>query len=68
LWIFLPVGSRVQVTYSGGYTTVPADLVRACKFMAASIVVRELNPEATDHDPDQLHTDALMYLSNYART
>lgn len=69
LGIFLPVGSRVQVTYSGGYTVaIPADLVRACKYMAASIVVRELNPEATDHDPDQLHTDALMYLGNYART
>lgn len=69
LGIFLPVGSRVQVTYSGGYTiAIPADLVRACKYMTASIAVRELNPEATDHDPDQLHTDALMFLSNYART
>lgn len=68
LGIFLPVGSRVQVTYSGGYTVaVPADLVRACKYMAASIAVRELNPDATDHDPDQLHTDALMWLANYAR-
>ena len=68
LGLFIPIGSLVRVSYSGGYTTVPADLVRANKYMAASIVVRELNPEATDHDPDQLHTDALMILANYART
>jgi hypothetical protein len=65
----IPVGSRVRVTYSGGYTVaVPADLVRANKFMVAYLAVRELNPAATDHDPDQLHTDALMALSNYGRT
>jgi len=69
LGLFLPVGSRVQVTYSGGYTiAMPADLVRANKYMAASIVVRELNPGSTDHDPDALHTDALMVLANYARS
>ena len=68
LGLFIPVGSYIRVTYSGGYTTVPADLSRACKLMAAWIAVRELDPEATGHDPDQLHTDALMMLSNYSRT
>jgi hypothetical protein len=68
LGLFIPIGSYAYVTYSGGYQTIPADLVRANKYMAASIAVRELNPNATDHDPDQLHTDALMYLANYART
>lgn len=67
LGMFLPVGSRVQVTYSGGYTTVPASLVRACKFMAAYLAVRELNPEASDHDPDRLHQDALEWLGPFAR-
>ncbi len=68
LGIFLPVGSRVQVTYSGGYTVaVPASLVRACKFMAAYLAIRELNPGTTDHDPDQLHADALMWLGAFAR-
>jgi hypothetical protein len=69
LGMFIPVGSYARVTYGGGYTVaVPADLSRACKLMAAWIAVRELDPEATGHDPDQLHTDALMMLSNYART
>lgn len=69
LGLFLPIGSRVQITSSGGYTVaVPGDLVRACKYMCASIIVRELQPGSTAHDPDLLHTDASMLLLNYART
>ena len=68
LGTFLPVGSLIRVTYSGGYTVaVPADLVRACKYMAAWMAVKELNPGTTDRDPEALHTDALMILSNYER-
>jgi hypothetical protein len=68
LGLFMPVGSRIQVTYSGGYTiAVPADLVRANKFMAAYLIVRELNPDASDHDPEQLHVDGLMRLAPYVR-
>lgn len=37
----LPVGSRVKVMYSGGYTTVPADLVQACRLMLAAEVAGE---------------------------
>ena len=66
---FIPIGSQFDVTYSGGYTVaVPADLGRACKFIAAWMAIRELNPQSTDRDPDQLHTDALMMLSNYERS
>jgi hypothetical protein len=62
----VPVGSRIRTTYSGGYTVaIPADLVRACRYMAAWMVVSELNPGSTAHDPDWLHTSALMILSNY---
>jgi hypothetical protein len=69
LGIFLPIGSRVQVTYGGGYTVaIPASLVRACKYMAASIIVRELDPTASGHDADELHVDALMYLSSWERS
>lgn len=68
LGLFLPVGSRIRVTYSGGYQTVPADLVRACKFMAAYLIVRELNPADATHDPDQLHVDALLRLAPYERS
>lgn len=68
LGLFLPVGSRVQVTYSGGYTVaVPADLVRACRLMAAWAVVCELNPEDTAHNPDRLHDAAVKILENYDR-
>jgi hypothetical protein len=66
---FIPIGSLLRFTVSGGYTVaIPADLVRAGKFMAAYLAVRDLNPGASDHDPDLLHTDALMALSNYMRS
>lgn len=72
LWLqlgtFAPVGTRAQVTYSGGYTVaIPGDLRRGCKFMAAWIIVTELNPEDTNHNPDRLHDSALKLLSKYAR-
>lgn len=69
LGTFLPIASIIRVTYSGGYATVPADLVRACKYMAASIAVRELDPtQAGGHDPDLLYNDALKALKPYERT
>lgn len=68
LGLFLPVGSRVQITYSGGYTVaVPADLSRACKFMTASFALRELDPDDSRHDPDLLYEDALKILVAYER-
>jgi hypothetical protein len=68
LGLYLPVGSRIRVTYSGGYTVaIPADLVRAGKFMTAYLIVRELNPADASHDPDLLHGDALMALAAYQR-
>lgn len=68
LGTFLPIGSSIRVTYSGGYTVaVPSSLVRACKMMAAHLVVRELDPESTAHDPDQLRADALEILGQWAR-
>ena len=69
LGIFAPIGSYFYVSYSGGYTVgAPADLVRAARFMAAWLAVCDLNPSQTDHDPEQLHTAALMILANYERT
>jgi hypothetical protein len=68
LGIFLPVGSRVQITYSGGYTAaIPASLVRANKYLAAEIVIRELDPGPTNHNPDQLHKDAMSILQRWSR-
>jgi hypothetical protein len=69
LGTFLPIGSLIRVTYSGGYSTVPASLVRACKYMAASIAVRELDPQQTSsHDPDLLYNNAVNALTPYKRT
>lgn len=68
LGLFLPVGSRVQITYSGGYVTaVPADLSRAAKYMTAFIMIRELSPVDSSHDPDLLYGDAMKILVNYMR-
>lgn len=62
----VPVGSRVRVTYSGGYrVAIPADLVRAGKLMAAWLVITELNPDDTAHDPDRLYGSACKILEKY---
>ena len=67
LGTFVPAGTTIVVTYSGGYSTVPADLVRACKLMAASIAATELDPNAHNHDPDVLRAKAEMILDAYLR-
>lgn len=68
LGTFVPPGTTLVVVYSGGYSTVPADLVQACKYMAASMAVRELDPiQASGHDPDLLRMDAEMWLDPYMR-
>lgn len=64
---FIPVGSYVQVTYGGGYTTTPGSLLRACKYLAASIAIDELNPENNERDPDRLYDLALRWLVPFAR-
>jgi hypothetical protein len=69
LGLFLPVGSRLHITYSGGYTTVPADLVRACKYLASAYVVDELDPLGNHgHDPDVLRVKAEDLLLPYMRS
>lgn len=67
---FIPIGSWLYVTYSGGYTTIPADLVRACKWMAAAILCREIDPMGSSHghSPAELESLAVSWLGPYART
>ena len=69
LGTFVPPGTTIKVTYSGGYQTTPADLVEACRFMAASIVVKQLDPVdgRSGHDPDALRAEAIGMLGPYAR-
>lgn len=69
LGTFLPVGSQVYATYSGEYTTTPADLGRATKLAAAAIVAEELDPygEAYGHHPEDLRVRAENRLIAYMR-
>jgi hypothetical protein len=66
---FIPIGSWLSITYSGGYTAIPADLVRAGKWMAASIICRELDPMGKEHghSPEALEALAVSWLSPYTR-
>lgn len=68
LGLFLPIGTNIRITYDGGYQTTPADLVRASRYMAASIAVTELDPVSQSHDPDYLRSRAEDILSAYMRT
>lgn len=71
LGLFLPIGTFIEATYGGGYQiAIPADLVRACKYMAASIAAAELDPvsQANGHDPDVLRDKASTILDAYARS
>jgi hypothetical protein len=67
LGTFLPIGSYVYVSYGGGYSPVPAALVRACKYKAAAIIVRELNPQDSSHNPDLLEQSAEKIMERWAR-
>jgi hypothetical protein len=68
LGMFIPIGSLVRSTYGGGFTVAtPADLVRANKFMTASVIVRELQPDDSQHDPGILYEDACKILSKWSR-
>lgn len=69
LGTFAPIGSQVYVTYSGGYTTIPADLSRAAKLAAAAIVADELDPSGEEYGahPDALRERAATRLVPYMR-
>lgn len=69
LGTYVPTGTTIVVVYSGGYSTVPLDLEQACEFMAASLVLKQLDPAQAmhGHDPDALRMDALEILTAYTR-
>ncbi|MCY0917055.1 hypothetical protein OS965_02540 [Streptomyces sp. H27-G5] len=70
LGTFLPVGSMIRLVYDGGYSTVPADLGRACKLLAASLALGEIDPTGTQfgHDRGVLAAQAEAILCNYQHT
>lgn len=67
---FIPVGSQIYATYSGGYTTTPGDLARVCKLTAAALVADELDPygDSYGHHPEDLRARAEMRIEPYLRT
>ncbi len=67
LGTFLPPASSIRVTYDGGYTTVPADLGRACKLQAAVLALGEIDPGGNQfgHDPGALDAQADKILCRY---
>jgi hypothetical protein len=69
LGTFVPPGSTISVTYSGGYQTVPASLRKAAAFMAGSIALKELEPgmSSSGHDPDMLRMEAIELAAPFAR-
>jgi hypothetical protein len=65
---FIPVASRLRITYSGGYTVaIPASLVRASKFIGASVIIDELNPQSNERNPDRLYQLGLKWLKPFTR-
>lgn len=68
LGTWLPLASEFRVTYSGGYTTTPADLARAVKYLTAAIAVAELDPmRQAGHEPDALRQEARRILGGYVK-
>jgi hypothetical protein len=67
LGTFVPPGTTIVAVYSGGYSTFPADLVRAGKLMTAALIVRELAPSQQTRDPDLLRGEAVAKLAGYTR-
>lgn len=69
LGLLAPVGSWLRATYSGGYTTFPADMVRAGKALTASLVLQEIDPVAANsqHDAGELEALAERLLAPYVR-
>lgn len=69
LGTFIPPGTTIKVTYGGGYNPVPVDLMEASRFMAASIAIKQLDPEArpSGHDANELRAEAMEMLAPYVR-
>lgn len=68
LGTFLPQGSTIKFTYSGGYSTTPDDLKTACELKATLIALLFLEPEARpDVDTAELNAEIKELLAPYDR-
>lgn len=69
LGTFVPPGTTIKYVYGGGYqVAVPADLVEACRFMAAATALKQLDPaDRGGHEPEGLRSEAMEILAPYVR-
>ena len=68
LGTYVPMGSTVRVTYSGGYSPVPDDLLQACLYEATEMAFHELLPEKKgDVDMGALASIKDRMLAGYVR-
>lgn len=68
LGTFIPSGTTVRVTYSGGYQTVPDDLNMAAVLTAAKLAILSAEPQSRkDMDTVELDAEILGLLVPYIR-
>lgn len=67
LGTYLPQGSTQVIEYTGGYSTVPDELIMATELRAAIMQIVHLEPESRSHDLDELKAEYAEILSPYVR-
>lgn len=68
LGTFIPVGTTVRITYSGGYQTIPEDLVLACGFQCAKFALLGAEPETRkDMSLNELDAELLGLIAPFIR-
>ncbi len=68
LGTYVPTGSTLRVTYSGGYNPVPDDLIQASLYAATEMALIELTPEKRgDVDVGELRSVKDQLLAPYMR-
>lgn len=66
LGTFAPPGATAEITYTGGYSTIPDDLKQAALHMAAAEIADMLDPvEANNLDPEKIRVKAIRRLVPY---
>jgi hypothetical protein len=69
LGTFAPIGTRITVTYGGGYTNgIPPDLRRACIYQAAAFLIKDAEPQNRPNvNSDALDAMIIQLLAPWSR-
>lgn len=68
LGTYCPVGSIIRVTYSGGYTVIPDDLVQAAIMQTVKLLILTISPERrASMSTDDLDAEIDMLIAPYVR-